>query len=410
MGLKGRLGVLRQQAGAVPSPTTDAPPSPTAAVGGTAGLAERLSRLRAPGTAPAPRRPREGEAELAARLGAEPIAPGCLLIERRIPALGRHGHAPLAAPPTLHQLPEAQGWRPAELVLLDTETTGLAGGSGTTVFLLGLARLVAGEWVTRQWLITRFAGERAMLAAAGAWCAEAQGGVSYNGRSFDLPLLAARCRLAGVADPFSCLPQLDLLHTTRRAFASRWPDCRLGTVERQLMGLRRSGDLPGSEAPAAWLDWLHAGDGGRLAEVVQHNHLDLLSLAALLPLMEQIYADPVAYGADLLTLARIQRRAGHEQRYRELLLRAEGRTAQLEQARLLRRQGEWEAACRLWRQLAAQGELEAVEALAKYYEHVAKAPAAAQQWAERLPAGPARDHRLLRLQRKRGGGRAPAAG
>src|SRR5690606_31598786 len=130
------------------------------------------------------------------------------------------------------------------MVFLDTETTGLAGGTGTVAFLIGLGRVEAGHLVVRQFWLTSFAGERDLLAAAGDWVDGVDGMVTYNGRSFDLPLVATRCRLAGASDRFSGLRHLDLLGPTRRAFARRWEDCRLTTAERRLLRFERVDDLP----------------------------------------------------------------------------------------------------------------------------------------------------------------------
>ncbi len=168
------------------------------------------------------------------------------------------------------------------LAFFDTETTGLAGGTGTRAFMIGLAQKTDAGLRLRQWTIATMAAEPLLLAAF----VDALGSdavlVSYNGRSYDRPLLSTRLRLARQADPLMALPHLDLLHTTRRRLRTQLPNCRLSTVERQWLGILREDDLPGSEAPAAWLSFLKGGSAALLRRVAAHNAQDLVSLAVLL--------------------------------------------------------------------------------------------------------------------------------
>ena len=104
---------------------------------------------------------------------------------------------------------------------------------------------------------------------------------SYNGKSYDAPLLAARYRLARLHNPLKGLDHIDLLYPTRRRYKGRWDNCRLATIERQLLGIVREDDLPGSEAPAAWLGYLRGGSARNLRRVADHNRQDLASLGGL---------------------------------------------------------------------------------------------------------------------------------
>jgi uncharacterized protein YprB with RNaseH-like and TPR domain len=171
---------------------------------------------------------------------------------------------------------------PARLRFFDTETTGLAGGTGTRAFQLGLGDWHDGAFRVRQLTLTTLAGEATMLAAFAAWFAPGDLLVSYNGRSYDAPLLATRYRLARLASPLPTLPHLDLLHPTRRRYRGVWENCRLATIERELLRIVRDDDLPGSEAPRAWRDWLRGGSARDLRRVGEHNRQDLASLAQLL--------------------------------------------------------------------------------------------------------------------------------
>jgi uncharacterized protein len=171
---------------------------------------------------------------------------------------------------------------PARLHFFDTETTGLAGGTGTRAFMLGLGAWHAGVFRVRQLTLTTLGGETAMLEQFAAWLAPGALLVSYNGRSYDAPLLATRYRLARRPSPLPELPHLDLLHPTRRRYRGVWENCRLATIERELLGIVRDDDLPGSEAPRAWREWLAGGSARDLRRVGEHNRQDLVSLAQLL--------------------------------------------------------------------------------------------------------------------------------
>ncbi len=168
------------------------------------------------------------------------------------------------------------------LLHFDTETTGLAGGTGTRAFMIGAADWIDGRFRIRQLTITSMAAESAMLRAFAGWLSEDTVLVSYNGKCYDAPLLATRYRLARMPNPLLGLGHLDLLHPVRRHWKGQWENCRLATAERLLLGVVREDDLPGSEAPAAWLTYLRGGSAANLRRVAQHNAQDLKSLAGVL--------------------------------------------------------------------------------------------------------------------------------
>jgi uncharacterized protein YprB with RNaseH-like and TPR domain len=168
------------------------------------------------------------------------------------------------------------------LLHFDTETTGLAGGTGTRAFMIGAADWFDGRFRIRQLTITSMAAETAMLHVFAGWVSHDTVLVSYNGKCYDAPLLATRYRLARMANPLLGLGHLDLLHPVRRRWKGSWENCRLATVERQLLGVIREDDLPGSEAPAAWLTYLRGGSAANLRRVAHHNAQDLKSLAGVL--------------------------------------------------------------------------------------------------------------------------------
>jgi uncharacterized protein YprB with RNaseH-like and TPR domain len=357
-----------------------------------------------------PCRKRISDETLAARLGGRVVRDRVILRRERLPVDAVHGAFPLVDS-ALHQgLSLCTGGdvaTPRGCILMDTETTGLAGGTGTLVFLLGMARFSDGVLEIVQLFLTGFQGESAMLEEARGFLRGADTLVTFNGRSFDSPLLAARYRLSGLSDPFVELHHVDLLHVTRRTFKHRWPDCRLQTAERRLLGVQRIGDLPGSEAPRAWFEWVRHGRDDGLWAVCSHNRLDLLSLAVLPAALQRSHDDPIATGADVLGCARHYARGrGDEAAFAYLrrhrrCLDAEGK---LELARLARRRGEWSLAVEIWEHLATSRVLVAFEHLAKYYEHQKRDFGRALQCTRRLLECAPHDHqhrqRHARLRRR----------
>jgi uncharacterized protein len=169
------------------------------------------------------------------------------------------------------------------LLHFDTETTGLAGGTGTRAWMIGAADwLTDGRFRVRQLTTTTMGAETAMLRTFAQWLQRDTVLVSYNGKCYDSPLLKTRYRLARLPDPLSGLGHLDLLHPVRRHWKGVWENCRLATAERELLGVVREDDLPGSEAPAAWLSYLRGGSAANLRRVLTHNLQDLKSLAGVL--------------------------------------------------------------------------------------------------------------------------------
>jgi hypothetical protein len=170
----------------------------------------------------------------------------------------------------------------SRLAFFDTETTGLAGGTGTRAFMVGIARFTAEGLAITQFTTATMAAEAALLRAMLDALGDDAVLVSYNGKSYDRPLLGTRLRLSRISDPLSRFPHLDLVHHTRRRLRQILPDCCLATVERRWLGIVRDDDLPGSEAPAAWLGYLRGGSAALLRRVGEHNAQDLASLAGLL--------------------------------------------------------------------------------------------------------------------------------
>lgn len=405
-----------------------------------AALRRRLGRLGAPRARS--ERPRPAQAPLEFPAGIEIPTPhgAAYRIERTYPADLSHGRsrltdllgfemdwaAELASAPTLRFA------APEHLVFLDTETTGLAGGAGTLVFLVGVGVFVEGEFRLRQYFLRHPDQEPAMLHALQEDLERAGAFVTFNGRAFDMPLLEMRYGLGLRRTwPLNGWPQVDLLWPSRRLWRRSLPDCSLGTIERRVLGVERSQiDVPGEEIPALYLDYLRTGRMDEMARVVYHNALDVLSLVALLSHVLDLHRTPEVKRLsppEALALARWHARAGRRETADAAYQRAlEADEAEL-QVEALRRvtehfkqSGRAAAAVpewQRWHAIAPQDPRPCVE-LAKFCEWQAGDLTQARTWAEaglrslaEWPVGWRRDavrrliqHRLARLDRKTGAG------
>ncbi len=309
------VGDFTRGSPAIPGPSLPAAPSPSPSTRGGSGwgsaaewaaaptlpFADRIARLRrAKSTAQsADREP--PEAALARLTGGDYVAPGLLVVERRYALPHTHGVVPIAfarepAVSVSIRRGDTRAFAPGGLLMLDTETSGLAGGTGTMAFLVGVARFEAETLVVRQHVVTGFAAEPAMLAAVREWVDAAECLVTFNGKSFDVPLLKTRYALQRERHPFAEIAHADLLHATRRRLRDGWPDCRLKTTEELALGFARVDDMPGSDVPLAWQRWLRFRDPAPVPRILDHNREDLVSLAALLAVL----AGPTAKEAPLL--------------------------------------------------------------------------------------------------------------
>jgi len=268
-----------------------------------------------PARAPfAGRRSPQLAARLASSLGADVAdTPDGWLVRRVL--------APIDIPVDRDRLARLPGHPPADapLVCIDTETTGLATAAGTLAFLVGLARWDGTSFRQTQLLLPDHADEPALLAEIARWVTPDAWLVSYNGRGFDWPLIEARYRLAGRAAPAHA-GHLDLLPFVRRVFKHRMEDARLRTVEGQLLGVSRIGDVEGWEIPSIYLDVLRGGPVDALAGVVIHNEKDVRSLGLLLAHVERRYAARGArHEAPRGDLAGLSRAYTRERRHDEAL-------------------------------------------------------------------------------------------
>lgn len=280
---------------------------------------------------------------------------------------------------------------PAGLIYLDTETTGLAGGTGTCAFLIGLGMIEGSDFVVHQFFLRDYPDEKAVLGALGKTLGGYQGLVTFNGKTFDVPLLETRYALARQKSPFGRLLHLDLLHPARRLWKLRLEKCPLTHLEKEVLGISRKGDVDGADIPGIYFDYLRTGDARGLQRVFYHNALDIVTLAALTAEMARLIrteaeadgAGPCAtdmHSLDLFSLSRIFERAGDAKRSVSACRRAlaSGLPEPIESQALWhlasqhKRRGEYELSTEIWTKITdRQGNyfLEALEQLAIHFEH-----------------------------------------
>lgn len=361
----------------------------------------------------------------------ETEAGGYFLVERAYPLAQHHGNTVLgelsAWPPTGMEAyvgPRLAALTAADLIFLDTETTGLA-GANTLAFMVGVAFFDGPALVTRQYFLREPGDEPAMLDALSALLAERGGLVTFNGATFDVPLLQGRYVMNRLLESWSDRPHLDLLLLARRLWRRRLGSVALGALEEALLGVARTqADVPGWLIPALYHDYLRTGDATELVRVFYHNEMDVLSMVTLMTQVMRLVSQPPAWphGEDVCSLGGWQWRMGQMDSAESTLRLAAAcdhdtlenwHASLLQLALLLKQQGRRAEAVLLWQQVAATSlqEVTAHIELAKYYEWQAGDLAAARAWTQaalRLTAQSPHaaalrqelTHRLLRLERK----------
>ena len=316
----------------------------------------------------------------------------------------------------------------SEFAFLDTETSGLAGGTGTYAFLVGAARFVDGQFHLQQFFMRDPAEEPALLEGLGNFLAPCKALVTFNGKAFDGPLLTTRYSMHRIPVPYRDYSHLDLLPLARRLWRDRLPSRSLKYLEENILGLTRSAEeVPGYEIPWLYFDYLRTGDARPLGGVFYHNAMDVVAMAALLShinnMLETPYDGHVQHGLDFIALAKLFEDLGHWDEAARLFER--GLESEITESDfglavkrlsiLQKKRGDVNEAIRLWKEAAKQGHLYAFVELAKHYEHKARDIKTALKWtrsakerAEKMemPAYMRKHwldeiaHRLERLERK----------
>ena len=203
---------------------------------------------------------------------------------------------------------------PERWAFLDTETTGLAGGSGTYAFLIGVGRITANGFHLRQFFMRDYDEEPSLLAALADYLNEFDVLITFNGKSYDQPLLETRFRMSRYRPPFDRMQHLDLLFGSRRIWNLRFDSCRLVELERQILGVERQGDLPGEMIPYVYFDYLRNREAFRVVPILHHNAIDILTLACLTGIVPWAFHSPekarITHGAEMVGLARWYIKAG----------------------------------------------------------------------------------------------------
>ena len=325
-----------------------------------------------------------------------PTPYGPCFVAERVHPMG-HPHGAHRLEEALEAEPEVLDWLGGSLhgagldlsrfAFLDTETTGLAGGTGTYAFLIGLGFFDRGRFVVRQIFMGDYDAEEAVLHTLAEALKPLRGVVTFNGKVFDLPLLEARYQIHRQPFPVRDLPHLDLLFPARRLWRGRLESCALSCLETEILGVDRERDVPGWLIPSLYFGYLRSGDARPLADVFEHNRQDILSLATLSARLARQYADPfhpsVEDPRDLLSLGSVFERLGMPERavpcYERAADLARHETlrgsAMLRLASLYKRLRMRDDAIDVWGRLSTAGQgfsLVACLEMAKHYEHVAR--------------------------------------
>lgn len=205
-------------------------------------------------------------------------------------------------------------------LFLDTETTGLSGGAGTVAFLVGVGFVEGDAFVIEQYLMRDYADEPELIDRLANRMDGFDCVCTFNGKTFDMPLLDARFTMCRMRHRWRDLPNLDLLHPARRTWKLRLGSCRLGRLEEMVLGMARVDDLPGSEVPQRYFDFLKTGDLSLLEDILRHNRQDIATLAALLVRLCGIYDEPerLTDRKDLFSVGKALERQGELRPAREL--------------------------------------------------------------------------------------------
>ena len=310
-----------------------------------------------------------------------------------------HGHTPIQLHASLNMM---SAWAKDErlkdlpiesFAFLDTETSGLAGGTGTYAFLIGAGKFINDEFVLQQFFMRDPSEEPALLEALGIFLAPAKALVTFNGKAFDAPLLATRYTLHNISVPFKDYAHLDLLPLARRLWRDRLESRALKYLEENILfALRSMEEVPGYEIPYIYFDYLRDGDARQMKGVFYHNAMDVVAMAALLSHTAQMLEDPfhesIEHGLDVIALAKLYEDLGQWdiaarlfERGLEKGISEENFNVTVRRLSVLqKRRGDFEEAIHLWEEAADKGHVYAFIELAKYFEHQKRDAKSALKW------------------------------
>ena len=268
-------------------------------------------------------------------------------------------------------------------LFLDTETTGLTGGTGTFAFMVGLGFFQEDRFVVHQFFMRDYSEERASLSLLKGMLESFQFLVTFNGRQYDIPLLETRFILSRIISKIREMPNFDLLYPARKIWKGAYENCRLVTLESQLLGVERTDDIPSEWIPYLYFDYIQTGDARKIQQVFYHNQMDILSMVALAGRIHLIYHDPQVArprkGVEHFALGRLFWEHGYPERAIpsfEIALKRCDEDLAWEVMRwlsmALRKTGQGERARSLWGEMATwpyKKDTYPYIELAKYHEH-----------------------------------------
>jgi len=316
------------------------------------------------------------------------------------------------------------------LAFLDTETSGMAGGTGTYAFMVGVGRFIDDKFQLAQFFLRDPSEEPALLEGLADFLAPCRALVTFNGKTFDAPLLRTRYTLHHIPTPFADFAHIDLLPLARRLWRDRLPSRALKYLEENILGLpRTSEEVPGYEIPWLYFDYLRTGNASPLKGVFYHNAMDVVTMAALLTHVNELLTNPfngsVEHGLDFVALGKLFEDLGrweeavklYERGLESNLTEADFGVAVKRHSILQKRRGDVLEAIRWWEQAAERGRIYACIELAKHYEHQHRDAEQAMHWTlaarelvneQDMPPYVRHhwleeiEHRLSRLERKAG--------
>ncbi len=274
---------------------------------------------------------------------------------------------------------------PDNIIFIDTETTGLIGGSGTVAFMVGLGWLKNQKFTIHQYFITQLSHEEGMLELLQSEFRNFSCILSFNGKSFDIPLLNTRFVMNRLSPVLQNYPHIDLLHISRSLWKYSIENCKLKTLEIDLLGIERQDDIPGELIPDVYFDYLRSRNLEKIERIFYHNRFDVISMLACLILIFKTLKSKVPEKNPLTDYAKgrlysrkkdIERSICHYKNVLESSISCNRRLKTLlELAQLYKKNKQYEEAVPLWEKVLDPQfpfSLEPYIELAKYYEHIKK--------------------------------------
>jgi len=273
----------------------------------------------------------------------------------------------------------------SELLFIDAETTGLAGGAGTVAFLVGVGFFSGDYFKVRQYFMRDYDEEPAMLAELDKLFRQYKGFVSFNGKAFDINLLNDRFISNRMRPSFAQMPNIDLLFPSRKVWGLKLESCSLSSLEENILGEPRYNDIPGALIPSVYFQYLEDRDAGEMVRVIEHNRLDIMSMVSLLIKLSFMLMSPGANTDgeyEMFGVGKIFEAQGNVEGLKDCFEACAGSGSYLIKAqavkrltRVYKREGSYEKALMHWKSLDEEGagfEIFHQVEMAKYYEHKAK--------------------------------------